>query len=305
MNSPLLRPIPENAPPDDYLLARVRYRRSRLDLSGLSDPWPGRAVEEGLHESFAWLFGRLRPRAGKFLQPFLELHAGRTLIQALRLQRAEKPEALRHLLRGSLLREELCQSLLAAEDSDRFVTAMEKHLGSRCRELRRLTAVHADQGPGGVEERIAAGLLSRALRTARTSAMTLLVRRFIDLRNLTAIAKYWRWQVARRPDLVGGGDIGHERLHRVWAARDEAGLEQLAERLAGTAGKQLRDARAIETAVYLRLTLDLQRQGRDPLGGAVLLDYLWRCRMAARNRTLFQALEQDNEKLLDDVMVVP
>ena len=44
----LLKPVTEAGPPQDYLLARVRYRRSQLDLSGGSDPWPGQTPEEGV-----------------------------------------------------------------------------------------------------------------------------------------------------------------------------------------------------------------------------------------------------------------
>lgn len=262
-------------------------------------------MEEGLQEAYAWLYRRLNRQAARFLQPFLELHVGRTLVHALRLQRAEKPEALRHLLGRSLLPEDFRRDLLAAADAERFVAVLERRLGSRSQAFHGLGEVYAEQGPGGVEEQLTSSLWQRAVRLAREGTVKELVQSLIDLRNLVAIAKHWRWQVTRPPQLVSGGGIDPCRLRRVWRARDEAGLEQLAGRLAGTPGRSLLEPREIETAVLRRQTLLLQRRGRDPVEGGVLLDYLWRCRMAARNRSLFIRLEEDNDELLDDVLVMP
>lgn len=300
----LLQKKPDAAPPLDSLLVRVRCRRAQLDLSGANDPWPGQTSENGLQGALQWLFKRLPPPAFKRLRPYLELLAGKTLVQALRLYRAGRREAMARLLQRSLLHPELAERMLAANGNQALISLLERELKADYPQLAGLTAAYADQGPGGAEEWIAAGLLRHALARARDPALTFLLQRLTDLRNILVLAKYWRWQVTLAPPLLAGGTVSPVRLQRLWAARDEDGLGRLVVRLAGASQAPPQDARAMETLLLKGITAELRRLGRDPLGNAVLLDYLWRCQMAARNRALLAGLDDDSEALLDESMVL-
>ncbi len=299
----LLQPQPEFAPPLDFLLARVRYRRALIDVTGGQDPWPGQSSEEGLQRALQWLFQRLPVASYRQLQPYFELLSGRSLVMALRLHRAETEDALRRLLQQSLLQRDIRDLFLQTEAPDKLVLRLEAALAPEYPELRGLMAIYTDQGPGGVEEQIAAGLLRRARLKARTAALQALVARLVDLRNILSVGKYWRWQVAQEPPLAKGGRVAPERLRRLWSVRDEAGLAQLVVRLARQPGPLPQDARDMELCLLRGVTAEMRRFGKDPLGPGFLLDYLWRCQVAARNRALTSRQAARLEPFFDELKV--
>jgi hypothetical protein len=65
-------------------------------------------------------------------------------------------------------------------------------------------------------------------------------------------------------------------------------VEHLASRLAGSTLTDL-EPRSAERQLLGGLTLRLRRAGRDPLGLGVIIDTVWRCQIAARNRALRDA----------------
>ncbi|MCK4536740.1 MAG: hypothetical protein KAT93_06980 [Desulfuromonadales bacterium] len=299
----LLKPHPETGPSDDYLLARVRYRRSLLDLSGMSDSWPGLSPEEGLQDVFLWVFDRLNPTLFKQLRPYLELVAGHSLVLALRLYRAEKREALSHLLQRSLLHPVLQKQMLTTESTEQLVTSLETLLAPAYPELEGLLMVYKGQGPGGVEEQLEAGFLLRSLATVRATPVHKLLTWMVDLRNILSVAKYWRWQVEQEPPLLSGGTVAPVRLQRLWVRRDEAGLGRVVTRRSGLTEPPPVNSRSIEMSLLRGMTGELHRSGRDPLGLGVLVDYLWCCQVAARNRALLLNLEDGQGHLLNETLV--
>jgi len=299
----LLQPQPEFPPPIDFLLARVRYRRALIDVSGGQAPWLGQSSEEGLQKALQWLYCRLPAVSYRQLRPYFELIGGRSLVMALRLHRAEAGEALRRLLQQSLLQRDIIDLFLQTEEPDKLVSRLEVALILEYPELAGLATTYAGQGPGGVEEQVAAGLLRRACLKARTASLKALVARLVDLRNILSVGKYWRWQMAQEPPLVRGGMVEPERLRRFWSGRDETGLAQLVARLAHQGGPLPQDVRGMELCLLQGATAEMRRFGKDPLGTGLLLDYLWRCQVAARNHALAVVQAGRVDPFFDDLKV--
>jgi vacuolar-type H+-ATPase subunit C/Vma6 len=131
-------------------------------------------------------------------------------------------------------------------------------------------------------------MLTQALTEARSPAVRMTIRFLVDLRNLLAVLRFWRWRVTVAPALLAGGEIEPEALARAWTGRDAGLLRHLAGRL-GKVGLPDLEPRAAERELLGILTLRLRNAGRAPLGVGVVIDYLWRCQVASRNRALYQA----------------
>jgi hypothetical protein len=116
----------------------------------------------------------------------------------------------------------------------------------------------------------------------------------LDMRNLQALYKHLRWQIPTPPPLLEGGAIELGRYEKIWSARDMDPLMALIQKKAG--GKGDPEAIGVEDFLFQGLTTGLRRAGRDPLQEGLVLDYLWRCQLAARNRGLRLATSSAQEQ---------
>ncbi|HEY5513038.1 MAG TPA: V-type ATPase subunit [Geomonas sp.] len=110
-------------------------------------------------------------------------------------------------------------------------------------------------------------------------------RALVDLMNLLFLAKQMRWQLEDPRALIRGGTIATERLEKVLKKGSAAALAALLRSQPG-----LGDLPAVpdnlEQFLLCRLTRQVRRLGRDPLGIGRILDYLWGCSVEARNASL-------------------
>lgn len=264
--------------PGEALLARLRARRAALDLQGGESGGPS-------PEAFmAWLHPRLDARLRAALEPYLELEAMRCLLLALR-HRLGGESAPPTLLRQPWLAAEPAALLERPGDSREVAARLERWLAADYPFAAGLERRYLAQGPGAVEQQLAAGMLVQALAAAHAPVVRMTVSFLIDLRNLLAVLRHWRWRLRQAPALVAGGEIGIAPLGRAWAGEDAAAVRRLA---AGLGGGELAvlEPRDAERRLLGILTVRLRRAGRDPLDVGVVMDALWRCRVAARNRAL-------------------
>jgi hypothetical protein len=277
----LLAPPPLTELPEETLLARLRARRAALDSQG--------SLPEGpLPENpLAWLYPRLERSSRCALRPYLELEAMHCLLLALRHRLAGEPVPP-GLLHQAWLAPELAGLLDQPGDARRVVVRLEKWLIGDYPFATGLVQGYVEQGPGRVEQQLATGLLAHALHAARLPVVRMTIRFLIDLRNLLAVLRHWRWRLRTVPALLPGGEVDARLLARAWAAGDVMAVEHLASRLAGSTLTDL-EPRSAERQLLGGLTLRLRRAGRDPLGLGVIIDTVWRCQIAARNRALRDA----------------
>jgi hypothetical protein len=285
----LLAPPPPAELPAEALLARLRSRRAKLDRSGESPGAPELAV------ALAWLHPRLEGHLRVAIQPCLEIAAMHCLLLALRYRLGDEPVPA-GLLHQPWLADDLVSLLDQPGEAATLLARLEAWLASDYPFAKGLLEGYLRQGPGQVEHQLAAGMLGQALARARAPVVQMTLRFFADMRNLLAVLRHWRWRVPVVPPLLAGGELDAERLARAWESGDVAMLKRLAARLANGALADL-DPREAERALLGGLTHRLQRAGRDPLGIGVIIDYLWCCQIASRNRALQELADGEGDLL--------
>ncbi len=282
----LLAPPSPTDLPAEALLARLRARRAGLELSDAAGGGPAPA------EFIDWLAPRLGRALWEALRPCLEIEAMHLLLLALRHRLGGEPVPA-GLLRRPWLAADLAGLIDRPGEPRQVVARLEERLSGTCPFAAGLVAGYLRQGPGWVEQQLAAGVLGQALDRARAPAVRMTVRFLVDVRNLLAVLRHRRWQLRIPPPLLAGGELDAGILRRAWEAADAVQLRQLAGRLGGTAPVDL-EPRAVERQLLGALTVRLRRAGRDPLDVGVVVDALWRCRIAARNRALRQACGEED-----------
>jgi len=284
--------------PTDALLARLRSRRAEIDLLD-----PVAAVST---EAAVWVYQHLNKRLRRRLEPLFELLAMRNLILQLRyLLAGELPATI---LNNSLLAKPLQQLLAYSVENQALIAQLEAALVSDYPFALGLTVTYREQGPGGVEKQLTDSMLVDALKRSRDVPLKRTLGYLIDMRNCLMLSRLWRWQVKQPPALTGGGNLDRNNLQRIWARHDSERLASLAERLTG---KSLRSSKmdggvtiGMEQAFLRGLTSLLRRLGRDPLGLAVIIEYLWRVELAVHNQLLRKTLSDDRDSLLEEVLLL-
>jgi hypothetical protein len=284
--------------PSEALLARLRSRRAGIDLL---DPVAAEATE-----ATVWVYQRLNRRLRRRLEPFFELHAMRNLTLQLRyLLAGELPASITN---NSLLAKPLRQLLANCDENQDLIAQLEAALVSDYLFAAGLATSYREQGPGGVEKQLTDGMLVDALKRSRDIPLKRTLDYLIDMRNCLMLSRLWRWQVKQPPALTGGGNLDRINLQRIWARHDSERLTSLAERLTG---ESLRNSKmdggvtiGMEQAFLCGLTSLLRRLGRDPLGLAVIIEYLWRVELAVHNQLLRKTLYDDRDSLLEEVLLL-
>lgn len=291
----LLAPTRPAELPTEALLARLRSRRAAIVLA--ADQMPDSPATDVV----CWVYKRLNRRLRSRLAPFLDLLAMRNLILILRYTLVgDTPPVV--LLSNSLLAEPLKRLVTTTEETETTIAQLEVALVRDYPFVAGLTSTYQNQGPGGLEQQLTEGILLYSLARANHDVLKGTLRYMIDMRNCLLINRLWRWQVSQAPPLTTGGMLATTSLQRIWVAHDSDRLTSLTARLTG---EQLASPETIgvEQSLLRGLTRLLRRGGRDPLGLAVVIEYLWLAQLAVHNQWLRQALAPDREELLESVLL--
>lgn len=292
----LLTPTSPSELPTDALLARLRYRRSKIETAA------GQSKAAPAEDPVCWVYQRLNSSLRKQLEPFFDLLAMRHLV--LRLRYALAGEAPPARLKDDCLLAKPLQQLAATPGEGQDILArLEVALAADYPFVSGLVATYRNQGPGGVEQQLAAGILQHSLAGSSHQVLIMLLRYLIDMRNCLTIHKLWRWQTRRMPPLIAGGSLASATLQRVWATHDSARLTRLAVQLAGS-DPPASQPTAMEQYLLNGLSKRLRQAGREPLELGVIIDYLWRTRLASHNQVLRQTLAADRADLLEEVLLL-
>jgi len=280
----LLRTIRPDEASADYLYARIRSRRSRLEISGSDERSAGGEPRQMLRDQYHWVYRRLNRRLRAQLRPVFEYEELRTVMLALRYLAARDRSALAATVNGSLLNRSLGRAVTGSARVATAVAALERLLAEDYPFCRGLAEIYLKQGPGGLEQALNGGYLRQTVGRVRPPALRLYFRYLVSMRNLLALYKHLHWKLPLPPPLIEGGEIELDRFNRIWAEQDLPGVATLARKLTGRDEDPFQAG--LEEMLCRGLAERLRLAGRDPLQIGVLLDYLWRCRMAARNRGL-------------------
>lgn len=291
----LLASTPPAELPEEALLARLRCRRAAINVAAVQ-------VETPAADLVGWVYRRLNRRLRNQLEPFLDQLAMRHLVLSLRYGLVGEP-APAAVGSSPLVASSLQRLVTAAGDGKAKIAQLEVALSGDYAFAAGLEATYQSQGPGGVEQQLADGILQHGLARSRPALLKETLRYLVDMRNVLMVQKLWHWQVARPPQLTDGGSIATSNLQRVWRARDSERLVRLVSRRAREPVVSTKTV-AMEQCLLNGLTRLLRHGGRDPLGLGVVIDYLWRVQIAVHNQVLRQTLAADRETLLEEVLLL-
>jgi vacuolar-type H+-ATPase subunit C/Vma6 len=297
----LLRRERRSGYPAEYLLARIRGRRSRLIRdwrAPLAAATPAEFLSSPLYQGFVrersldglwrsllreqgWVFGQMEEGLRRALAPYFLYTELRTVLICLRLLQSGKTQQIGEVLAGCLL-DERVQAVLAERDAEAGAAGLEEVLVPLSGAFRGLAAEYREAGLRGLEQRIVRNYLESVLvRTLHPSLRELFVR-IIDARNILALYKSLKSGARDRSVFIEGGTVTTGRLQEL-LERDDllavTGMVRLASGIAISAPEPTQ----VEVALYRGITRHLKREGRDPLGTVVVLEYLWRCSLEVMN----------------------
>ncbi len=312
----LLQQAPDRGYPVEYLLSRIRGRRSRLIRDWRSlvyDPAlqerlgsgaPGTFLKglspllvwRGLLREHTWVYAQMNKRLRAVFYAYFLYAELRTVVIGLRFRRDAAAGNIDELLNASLLSESVKETLATGTDLPSTVAGIERLFASCLSErFRGLRAVLDEGGLRGVEQRIVETYLAVIADSGLDPLMARFFARLIDARNIMSRYKYLRLEPKTPPMFIPGGNITEARMKEVIDKEDLAGISTLVREYAGVTIDRP-DPTAVELALYRSITRWLRKEGRDPFGVAPLLDYLWRCSIEAMNLSvLYQGKDLERE----------
>ena len=317
----LLREERQPGFPPEYLRSRIRGRRSRLTRNWravLHETTPAaylaspqyqgfvreRALEgmwRSLLSEHGWIFGQMDEELRSRIAPYFLYVELRTLFMCLRYREAEREQEVSGLLETSLLSVPLRELLRSAAVPD-LLARLEEHFRALSPSFQGLAARYSNESPRSAERRLTDSYLEYVLTLPLRQILRELFQRLIDARNILLVYKVQRFGAQDRPAFIAGGTITPDRLGAALQRDDPFAILPLLRQATGTVLAEP-DLTRLETALYRSITKYLRKEGRDPLGMALVLDYLWQCSLEITNLSLlFAGKDLDREEIAAELV---
>ncbi len=298
----LLQHLEDRGYPVEYLLSRIRGRRSHLitdwrpliyDAAPLdylaSVRYQGFVRErtpEGLWRSLVkehrWVYSQMNGQLRDVFAPYLLYAELRTVFICLRHMNDQKPGMAGELLGISLLSGEIKDVLSASADTRSAVEGIERVFLSLSGEFRGLAEAFDGEGLRGVENRMTNTYLAVIVGAGLHPLIKSFFARLIDSRNIMSVYKCMRLERKAPPLLIPGGAISQARLQSALDKEDLFGVRSLVREFSGIK-METPDPTKVEAALYQGVTRYLKKEGREPFGAGPILDYLWKCSLEVMN----------------------
>ena len=318
----LLRSPADRGYPADYLLARIKGRRSHLIRdwkrlsfdAGLFDASPA-SIPDGLFKvkspvsigaelvrEYRWVYEQMNRRLRGIFSPFFLYTELRTVFMCLRRLKDRKTGALDELLAASLLSDTVKDTLMVSEDLKAAVVRIETFFSSQSPRFAGLAVTLDKEGLRGVEQQLTDRYLAETVRSRLHPIMKEFFSRLIDARNAMSLYKYLRLDLTKQPAFIDGGTVPEAKLQEIARSDDMVKACALIQELTGVPVERP-DPTSVELALYRSMTRWLRKAGRDPFGVAPILDYLWRCSIEAMNmRILYYGRELEREVIAAEIV---
>jgi vacuolar-type H+-ATPase subunit C/Vma6 len=161
---------------------------------------------------------------------------------------------------------------------------------------RALPGILQQQGLAGCEERLLDACLGHVARSRLHPAVAPFVTRLIDMENIVALSKQLRWRMAEH-GFIEGGSISTIHLRAAALDREGGTTRGLIGRVLGVVEADPASD-GLVPLMAARLGGILRRQGQEPDGVGLILDYLWRRLTETRNLSLLlHGVDLDRETL--------
>jgi vacuolar-type H+-ATPase subunit C/Vma6 len=301
----LLQQREDRGYPVEYLLSRIRGRRSRLitDWRGLAfdiSPFDHLAsgkyggilkdkapegIWRNLVKEYRWAYVQMNGRLREIFSPFFLYSELKTLFICLRHVNDKKAGRVDELLSVSLLSNAVQDVLLTSVDVPFAIAGIERNFTAYSVQFAGLSEVFESDGLRGVEQRLTNTYLTEMTRKRIHPLMKMFFMRLIDSRNIMGIYKFLKLDSKALPSFIEGGTVPGERHKEIVDQKDLLGLKSLVREVTGSIVETI-DPMQAEIALYKGMTRFLKKAGQDPLGAELILDYLWRCSIEAMNLSI-------------------
>jgi len=282
---PLLQSPEGGGYPRDYLLSRLRARRRQLlgDRRTPVKPASAEAPWRAFHRECAWVFRQMDKRWRQDFTPLLTYWELPGLFRAVRFIRQGEGMTPEALFPDSLVSRRWQRALSQCHEGVEAATVTTAALSEESPALAGLEVLYRREGGRRFEEELMDRFLVDPCRGKLLAVVGDYFKALIDRRNLLRLAKHQRWDLGA-PALLPGGELARRELEALWRQGDLAVTMRCAAEWAGEAAPE--DWRALSVLLERGLLRRTRRWGTDPLQAGVVLDYLGRCRLRARNLSL-------------------
>jgi len=297
----LLRRIEDRGYPSDYLLSRLKGKRSRLisdwmNVALVGDPrdFVASCVSRGfvkgksadgiwrdLMKEYEWVYTRMSREWRDIFGPFFLYAELRTVFICLRQIRGRGASGYRGMLSSSLLSEDLKMTLQESGDIAAAAADIERAFLPLSDTFTGIAVLCDTEGLSVFERELTTRYLVTMVRNHLHPLMKAFFIRIIDSRNIIALVKYLMLSPKKAPGFVPCGRITEKEFSSVILSKELRDIQRLAR--VKDAGSGLL---SIEQELYRQMTLFLRRAGRDSLAIGPVLDYLWRCSVEVMNLSI-------------------
>ncbi len=298
----MLLKFPQREFPGDYLMSRLRYKRTLFVSEAQTEEYRGEVPEVFDADIWAreleerkWLFRQMNGRLRDTLAPLFLYFEINTLVQCLRFLEAGRFDEIDPLLDRSLLSAELKKILRHKSGPADAIAGLERFSRNSSLVLKGFVSAYNDRGIQGCEELIRRNFLEQSLQTCTDPDITAFLRDMVDLKNTLAVAKCVRWGRESAPEVVAGGRI---RAKVIAQSVTGEGLRQMVKRW--TKEDVITDEQLLpvnlEPALYARLLLKMARARRVAGEVVVCIEYILHSFLMSRNRSLLLHAKGPGEK---------
>jgi len=293
--------------PSEYLLSRVRGRRSRLIRDWRPLIFDGSAFDhlasaqyqgfvrertpEGmwraLLQEHGWVHGQMEEAARRIFAPYFLYAELRTVFICLRCLQGDKAQKAGEVIGASLLSDEMKAVLREGPVAD-ALAALDVLFKALSPAFDGLAAAYREKGLREVEQILTHQYLVFVLQLPLDPVMREFFVRVIDSRNILALYKALRMGSPGSGRFLPGGQVPVERLMNLLENEDILEIAGLIRQATGLAVASP-EPTLVEAALYRGITRFLKGAGRDPLDVALIVDHLWRCQLEVMNLSMLLA----------------
>jgi hypothetical protein len=307
-----LQEISDSGYPAEYLLARIHGRRLSLlsdwdtVMSGADTAEYPASSPSGIRERHlkepAWAYRQMNNGLRNIFRPYLMYSELNTLLTCLRYKagKGTGPERGR-LLYFSLLSKGIKDELKTDTDVPSVLDILGKKVSfihGHC-DVKQL---FLKDGFKGAEQ----GTTSALFKHIFNMDIHPLIKRFFifiaDARNIITLHKHLRWETTSGPFFIDGGDIKKTVLNKILLSYDTDALDSLVFKQTGLRIEGP-DAARVENGLQRRLTGNIKKWERECPDAGLVLDYLWRCAMEAKNLSIIYHGREIDRGILKEELV--
>ena len=317
----MLKQSKERGYPVEYLLSRVRGRRSRLIRDWRSliyEAGPIEFLTSGRYQGFVrersaegmwrallleygWVYGQMEEEVRKAFAPYMLYAELRTVFICLRYLQGDRAQKAGEILGASLLGDNV-KNILRSGEASVAVRGLERQFCRLSSEFSGLAAHYEEKGLREVERHLTNTFLSYIIKTTLHRVMKEFFSRIIDARNILSLYKAFRLNARDAEMFIPGGTIPTRQLISLLEKDDIFEVIALVRQASGIT-LAAPDPTQVEVTLYRGVTKYLHNEGRDPLGAALILDYLWNCSLEVMNLSLLLAgKDLDREEIAAELV---